>query len=93
LAGLLFGAELHYFFWPEPYRERLVLGCRFADLGGGKQRPAVRWGVSMTHVWGEGDLASEAPSHFSLLPMKSAADHLRRIHDQAATLGITPLRI
>lgn len=93
LAGRLYGAEVHYYFWPEPYRERVVLGCRLAEIGGGKVRPAVRWGVYINHVWGEGDPAKEAPSHFSLLPPKSAADHLKRIHDQAATLGITPVRI
>jgi hypothetical protein len=93
LVGKLFGAEVHYYFWPEPYRERLALGCRFADLGGGKHRPAVRWGVSMTHLWGEGDPATEAPSTYSLLPAAAGMDHLKRLEDQAKTLGISPVRI
>jgi hypothetical protein len=93
LAGKLFGAEVHYYFWPEPYRERLVLGCRLADLGGGKLRPAVRWGVSMTHLWGEGNPATEAPSTYSLLPAGAATDHLKRLQDQATVLGISPLQM
>ena len=95
VASVLNGAEVLVYFWPwrEPYRERVVLGCRIAEIGGGKLRPAVRWGVYINHVWGEGDPAKEAPSHFSLLPPTSAADHLKRIQDQAATLGIKPVRV
>jgi hypothetical protein len=93
LAGKLHGADVQYYFWPEPYRERVVLGCRVAELGEGKLRAAIRWGVLLNHVWGEGNPAEEAPSHFSLLPLKSAADHLTRIDNQSAKLGIKPHRI
>lgn len=93
LAGRLYGAEVHYHFWPEPYRERVVLGCRLADLGGGKHRPAVRWGAAITHVWGEGDSAKEAPSTYTLLPMIAATEHLKRLEEQVAALGISPVRI
>jgi len=95
VASVLNGAEVLVYFWPwrEPYRERLVLGCRLADLGGGQLRPSVRWAVSMTHVLGEGDPATEAPGTYSLLTAVKAKEHLDLVQDQAKALGLVPMRI
>ncbi len=95
VVQVLNGAEVLVYFWPwrEPYRERLVLGCRLADLGGGKHRPTVRWGVAMTHLWGEGDPAAEAPGTYSLLSTAAGMDHLKRLQLQATALGVRVVRV
>lgn len=94
LAAVKGGATVFYYFWPdEPYRERLILGCRLADLGGGRTQPSVRWGVSLTHVWGEGDASNEAPGTQSLLRVTEAKQHLDRLQNQAAALGLVPVQV
>lgn len=82
-------------FWQKAskYRERVVLGGRVADLGGGKTKLVIRTGVAMTHVWGEGNPADAEPSTWSLLSPSVAKRHADLLDKRIADLGLLPVQL
>jgi hypothetical protein len=94
LAGIGAHSIVKWWFWPDKdkYRERVVLGGRLADLGGGKTKIAVRSGVAMTHVWGEGNPSDAEPATSTLLSASQAKRHLDALERRANTLGLSPVQ-
>ena len=95
LPGVAGRSIVKWWFWPNAnmYRERLVLGGRLANLGDGKTKFAVRSGVAMTHVWGEGSSADAEPSTWSLLSPSRAKLHFDTLSSRMTSLGLVPVQI
>lgn len=86
---------VHWWFWPEDqmYRERVLLGGKLAQMGGGETKFAVRSGVSMTHVWGEGNPADAEPTTYSLLSAAQAKRHADQLKSRASKLKLAPVAL
>jgi hypothetical protein len=95
LPGIAGRSIVKWWFWPDAnmYRERVVLGGRLANLGGGKTKFAVRWGVAMTHVWGEGNPADAEPATCTLLSPSQAKRHADALDKRATDLGLSPVQL
>ncbi|MBY0111911.1 MAG: hypothetical protein K2Y21_03755 [Phycisphaerales bacterium] len=95
LAGIAGHAIVKWWFWPDAsmYRERVVLGGRLANLGGGKTKFAVRSGVAMTHVWGEGNPSDAEPATSTLLSPSQAKRHADALDKRATDLGLSPVQL
>ena len=95
LSGITGRSIVNWWFWPDAnmYRERVLLGGRLANLGGGNTKLAVRTGVAMTHVWGEGNPADAEPTTCALLSPIEAKRHADAMDSRARSLGISPVQI
>lgn len=84
---------IRWYFWPDndSYRERLVLGGWLASLGANEVRFVGRFGVSFTHVWGEGDPADAEPSTCALLSRHDVHAHARAIQQRSERLALAPM--
>lgn len=92
LSSIVGRPRINWWFWPESgmYRERVILGGKLAQVGGGNTKFGVRAGVSMTHVWGEGNPVDAEPTTYALLSPSQCKRHADEIRNRAERLGLRP---
>ncbi len=95
LAKVRSTAEITCHFWPDEAcpRERVILGCSMVDIGEEELRPKVRWGISMTHVPGEGDDDRKQPITRAMLNLREASEHLKFLTANLLSRGVISERL
>jgi hypothetical protein len=82
-------------FWPKECfaRERVILGCSWVDVGEGRTRSKVRWGVSFTHFPDEGDDEGKQPITRVLIAKNEAALHLKYLTENLTERNVVSIEL